>query len=267
MRSATLRVLFVLLLVGQLPALPQAGAEPRGEDQWLELELRGWAPTLSGSARSTANGGTATDVDYDETLGMDTRENFYWPRATFHFAENHRLVASWLHVQYGGDTTVSRQFSFGGTTFTAGEGIHSELELTELTGGYQYDLLKFSRLSANLNLQVHVLDLEAKVRGNTLGSVREQITAPIPTIGGGLRLWPWEWLKVSGDFNIFKASASGFEGELIDSEAMLVISPWNWIGLGAGYRYWRGLARDTDSNDRIDWLQQGPFFTIVLRPF
>ena len=258
------------LLACTLFVLPQpgpAGAEALGEEQWVELELRGWAPTLSGSVRSSETAVLGNDVDYARTLGVDTRQNFFWPRAAFHFAESHRLTASLLHMNYAGDSTVTQAFTFAGTTFPVSEAVHSEIQFTQLTGGYQFDLVKFPRFSVNLNLQAHLLDLDAEVRGNTLGTVKEDITVPVPTIGGGVRIWPFEWMKLSGDFNIFKAGVSGFRGELIDSEASLTISPWKWVGLGVGYRYFRGIARDTDSNDQIDWLQQGPFVAIVVRPF
>ena len=70
----------------------------------------------------------------------------------------------------------------------------------------------------------------------------------------------------NGEFNIFKLGIPGAKGELIDSQAAVTISPVEWIGLSAGYRYYRILARDTDSNDRADWLQKGPYVSVMLVP-
>ncbi|MEK6617359.1 MAG: hypothetical protein AABY90_01555, partial [Nitrospirota bacterium] len=77
--------------------------------------------------------------------------------------------------------------------------------------------------------------------------------------------WPVDWLKMSADFNIFKLGVSGFKGELIDSQTALTISPWEWLGLSVGYRYYRIIARDTASSDRADWLQKGPYAGIMVR--
>ncbi len=243
----------------------QAQAAPKGENAWIELELRGWGPTLKGSVQSSSTGLPGSTLDFASTLGVNTRQNFYLPKLSLHFAENHRIWASYLNMQYAGDKTITQQFNFGGQTFTVGESTHTELKFKEIAGGYQYDFLKFSRFAANLNLQVHYLDIEAQVRGNTVGTVKETIQVPIPTIGGGLQIWPHDWVKISAEFNIFKLGVSGFKGELIDSQGALTISPWDWVGLSVGYRYFRVIARDTDKGDRADWLQKGPYIGIMAR--
>ncbi|MGH7255357.1 MAG: hypothetical protein ACREI3_06225, partial [Nitrospirales bacterium] len=130
---------------------------------------------------------------------------------------------------------------------------------------YQYDVLKFSHVAANLNLQVHYLDIEAEIRGATLGTEKERFQVPIPTIGAGVQIWPLEWVKLHGELNIFKLGVSGFRGELIDGQGAVVVSPWEWVGVSVGYRYFRIIARDTDSGDRADWLQKGPYVSVMVR--
>ena len=73
--------------------------------------------------------------------------------------------------------------AFGDFAATA---VHSELKFKEAAAGYQYDWLKFSKFSSNLNLQVHYLDLKAQLRSNAIGTVSESLQAPVPTIGGGV---------------------------------------------------------------------------------
>ncbi len=242
-----------------------AQASPRGEDMWIELELRGWAPTLSASVQSSETSTIGDEIDLESTLGVNTRQNFLWPKATLHFADRHRLSVSYLKMQYEGDKTVTQQFTFGGTTFTVGEAIHSELDFKELVAEYRYDFLKFSRLAASANLQARYLDIDAEVRGATLGTKKEDFQVPLPTIGVGIRVWPVEWLKVNGDFNIFKLGISAYEAEVIDSQAALTFSPWDWVGLSVGYRYYRVLLQDTDSGDRADWFQKGPYLAVTAR--
>lgn len=238
---------------------------PNGEDSWVELELRGWAPTLRGTVQSSATNLIGTNLSLGDTLGVDTTKQFHWPKATLHFAKNHRIWASYLDMQYSGDATLSQSVTFAGTTFNVNQSVHSELDFKEIAGGYQYDWLKFSTFASNLNLQVHYLDIKAQLRSNVVGTVKESIQAPIPTIGGGVQLWPVEWLKLQGDFNVFKLGVAGFKGEMIDSQAALTVSPWEWLGASVGYRYYRLIARDTKSDDRADWLQHGPYVSVMVR--
>lgn len=271
MRAAVGSLVVVLALWG---VAPPTGAQaedadkkdvPTGEDSWVELEVRGWAPSLRGTVQSSSTSVIGSNLSLGDTLGVDTSRQFVWPKATLHFAKNHRIWASYLDMQFAGDKTLSQSITFGGQTFNATESVHSELNFKEIAAGYQYDWLKFSKFASNLNLQVHYLDIAARLRSNVVGTVSESVKAPIPTIGGGLQVWPVHWLKLHGDFNFFKLGVSGFKGEMIDSQAALTVSPKEWIGASIGYRYYRIIARDTESGDRADWLQHGPYVSVMLR--
>jgi hypothetical protein len=261
------RMTTVLAIVAVWTALsvPTVQAAPKGEDAWVEYEWRGWAPTLRGFVQSSQAGSIGTNANVADVLGLDTQQRFSWPKATLRFADRHRLSASYLDMHYAGDKTVDIPFTFGGTTFVVTDNIHSQLEFKEVVAGYQYDFLKFPGLAANLNLQAHYLDIHAEVRSATLGTAKEDLQAPVPTIGGGIQLWPTDWLKLNADFNVFKMGVPGFKGEMIDSEGAVTISPWDWMGISAGYRYYRVIVRDTDQDSRADWLQQGPYLAIVGR--
>ncbi len=244
-----------------------AQASPRGEGMSIELEIRAWMPTLSASIQSSETSTIGDEVDLESTLGVDTRQNFLWPKVTLHFADRHRLSVSYLNMRYSGDKIVTQEFTFGGITFNVDEAIHSEVNFDELAAEYQYDFLKFSWLAASANLQARYLDIEGEVRGATQGTSKEDFQVPVPTIGVGIRVWPVEWLKVSGDFNVFKLGISAYEAEVIDSEAALTFSPWawDWFGLSVGYVYYRVLLQDTDSGDRADWFQKGPYAAATAR--
>jgi hypothetical protein len=259
------RCILGAILMVQLNGISPAWAAPNGENALVELELRGWAPTMRGNVQSSSTGIPGTDVSLGDTLGVNTQQNFLWPKATLHFADRHRLFVSYLGMRYAGDKAITQSFTFNGTTYNVNEPVHSQIDFKEYVLGYQYDVLKFSRFALNLNLQVHYLDIETEVRSATQGSNKESFEVPIPTIGAGVQLWPTNWLKLSGDFNVFKMGIPGAKGELIDSQAALTISPVERIGLSVGYRYYRILARDTDSNDRADWLQKGPYVSLMFR--
>lgn len=270
-RTISLRVVLALVLSGLAWPTGTSAAEsdgesvPNGEASWVELEVRGWAPSLRGTVQSSSTNVLGSNLSLGDTLGVDTSRQFVWPKATLHFAKNHRIWASYLDMRFAGDKTLTQTVTFGGNTFLAAQSVHSEVDFKEIAGGYQYDWLKFSKFSSHLNLQVHYLDIAARLRSNTVGTVSESVKAPIPTIGGGVQIWPVTWLKLHGDFNIFKLGVSGFKGEMIDSQAALTVSPWEWLGASVGYRYYRIIARDTESGDRADWLQHGPYISLLVR--
>ncbi len=270
-RATLVSVVLALVLsgvawpTGTSAATSDGESVPNGEASWVELEVRGWAPSLRGTVQSSSTSVIGSNLSLGDTLGVDTSRQFVWPKATLHFAENHRIWASYLDMRFAGDKTLTQTINFNGQQFLASQSVHSQLDFKEIAGGYQYDWLKFSKFASNLNLQVHYLDIAAKLRSNAVPTVSESVKAPIPTIGGGVQIWPVKWLKLHGDFNFFKLGVSGFKGEMIDSQAALTVSPWEWLGASVGYRYYRIIARDTESGDRADWLQHGPYISLIAR--
>lgn len=258
-------LLSVACLLACLP--PPASAQLKGEDKWVELELRGWAPTFSGSIQSAANGNVGADLDFASQLGIDTQQNFLLPKLIPRLPDRHRLTAHYMAIQYAGDSVLEQEVNFGGTTFRIGEQIRAEFDLKQGGLTYEYDVLKYERFAAFLSLRLDVLSIEAEVRGDLIGTRRESATVPVPTGGGGLRIWPFDWLKIGGRVSGIKGGVAGYEGELVDAEAFAAVSPWHWLGLGVGYRYYRGIGRDEETGDQLDWLQKGPFVSLILRPF
>lgn len=263
--TAGARFFWMAFLLVCVPGV--AVAQPNGEDKWVELELRGWAPTFKGTMTSSANGNAGTDLNFESQLGIDTQQSFYWPRLLPKFADRHRLAVSYLRMQYAGDSVLNQTISFGGSTFTIGEPIRAEFEITQAGLAYEYDFLKYDRFATFVGLRMDVLRIEAEVRGDTMGTRREGATVPVPTPGAGVRVWPFDWLKIGGKIHGIKGGVAGYEGELIDAEAFATVSPWNWLGLGVGYRYYKGDGRDENGGDRLNWLQKGPFVSLIIRPF
>ena len=109
MRVTTLSAVLVLALWSATGlSVAHAGdndgnAVPTGENAWVELELRGWAPSLNGTIQSSTTSSIGTNLNLGDNLGVDTTRQFYWPKATLHFAKNHRIWASYLDMQFAGD--------------------------------------------------------------------------------------------------------------------------------------------------------------------
>ena len=254
--------------VGQQPVMtaePAFRERPIGESAWVELELRWWFPTLSGSVQSSVGTTVGSTLDLQQTLGVDTTKNFLWPKATLHFADRHRLWATYLGMDYTGATTLTQAIEFGGATFPAGTATTSEIDVKEIVGAYQYDLLKFSRATVRLDLQVHYYDFKGSLSGAGVGTIQEDFQFALPTIGGGVDIWPFDWLKIGGDFNVFKLTVSGMKGQILDGQAGVTISPWEWLGISGGYRYLKINVDDTKENDQVNWLQDGFYGSVMVR--
>jgi hypothetical protein len=251
------------------PVLDASGATsvvaaPKGENSRFEFELRGWSPTLSGRLQASDKGNPGNRLRLDEDLGVNTQQSFFWPKATLRLAQRHRLSVSYLGMRYSGDKTLTQDFNFAGGVYTAGMRTHTQIDFKEIVAGYQYDYLIGKALMTYVNLQVHYLDFKGEVSTDT-STVKRDFQAPVPTIGTGLRVYPFPWLKLSGEFNVFKMGIAGKKGELLDGQAAMTISPWERFGISLGYRYFRVIAVDTEVDNRVDWLQEGPYASVLVR--
>jgi len=260
---------------------------------WIEPQVNWWFPTLHGRFLSSVGGAPGTNLHPGADLGMKTVRNFVWPSLTAHLADRHRLIFSYLPMNYGGDRTLTQSVSFLGRQFAAGTSLHSELSLTDYSATYQYDVLQTSRGSGFVSVQVHYLDFKARLDGNP-GSqpstaVEKKLQLPVPTIGAGLRTQPLYGLSVNGDFHIFKLGVGSFKGELIDSHIGITLNPFvvfgtkprelcstlaptlcfstatDRVAISTGFRYFRVQASDADGATQVDWLQKGPYIALSIK--
>lgn len=260
---------------------------------WVEPKARWWFPALHAKILTSAGGSPGTSLQPDSDLGIKTSRNFIWPMLTAQLAERHRVVLSYLPMQYGGNRTLTQNVSFAGYQFLSGAALQSTLNLTDASVTYQYDVLRAAPGTAYLSIQARYLEMKTRLQG-TAGSTRvdleKQLSVPIPTIGGGLRTNSWYGLSLNGDFNIFKMGISGYKGELIDSQVGLTFNPlalWKTpprelcstfaptlclpfspdnVAISTGYRYFHALARDRGANPtQMDWLLKGPYLDISIK--
>jgi hypothetical protein len=273
------------------PAAESETSQPKS--WWIEPQVNWWFPTLHGRFLSSVGGAPGTNLHPGADLGMKTVRNFVWPSLTAHLADRHRLIFSYLPMNYGGDLTLTQSVSFFGRQFAAGTNLHSELSLTDYSATYQYDVLQTSKGSGFVSVQVHYLDFKARLDGNP-GSqpstaVEKKLQLPVPTIGAGLRTQPIYGLSVNGDFHIFKLGVGSFKGELIDSHIGLTLNPFvvfgttprelcstfaptlclstatDRVAISTGFRYFRVQASDADGATQVDWLQKGPYIALSIK--
>jgi len=271
---------------------PSSGADP-SPSWWVQPQARWWFPSLRATVLSSVAGSPGTSLSPDSDLGIKTSRNFLYPMLTAQWAERHRLVLSYLTMQYGGNKTLAQDISFAGYQFSSGTALQSTMNLTDASATYQYDVWRAAPGTAYVSVQARYLEMKTRLQGMAGGiraDLQKQLSIPLPTIGGGLRTNPWYGLSLNGEFNIFKMGISGYKGELIDSQVGLTWNPlalWNFpsrelcstlaprlclpfkpdgIAVSTGYRYFRVLARDTGANPtQMDWLLKGPYLDISMK--
>jgi hypothetical protein len=204
-----------------------------------------------------------SDLDFEETLGLDLDEFSGGALVGFNFGSDHRWhfdVGFNGYYDYEGTKDVGT-IEFEGEVYTAD--VKSRLRAAEGFAAINYDvwLSDAQNLTLNLGLDVHLFYVKAQLT-EVLGTQSDSLTvwAPVPAPGIGLR---WDITR-----NIYvRGKAAGLWlgdlGDFYDLSAELGYDFARNFGVFIGYRYW-GLRLDY-SDTELEWDANRVYAGIELR--
>ncbi len=234
-----------------------------GDKFILELEGRYWIPKLKANLKLSDYNTMGveilgTDINIKDDLGIKD-ENFFSGRLILKLG-NSKIRFSYLPIRYEGDKQVTQSVSFGGTTYTAGTTVKTELKADMYDLTYEYDALKTELGFLGIIIGVKYFDLYAKLE-STGFKEEGKGQAPIPVIGLAGRIYPIKYFNVSGEITgltVGKAS-------IYDAEAAININPIQYVGISGGYRIIRFSAEGDNEKDKATLRLHGPFVALMVR--
>jgi hypothetical protein len=229
----------------------------------------GWAPQLSGELRLDG-AGTGTTLDLKDDLDLEDS----LPDGVVPFVEafvrlgKNRLSLAGASVDYSGSNVLASPIDFGGESFLGN--VHSSLKYSMVDLAYERNLLDLENWAAGFSVSaivdVKYLTGEVKMHDAT-NSVKESFSVPMPLLGLGAHIGILLDLLEAR----VRAVGMGYRGNrVIDAFGEIVLSPFPFVDLGVGYRYFQFKA---DSEDIIggsggmafDYTQAGPYVNLTLK--
>jgi len=213
-----------------------------------EVAIGGWRHDPSGWILYPNTDPTATRLDVDDDLHLDTQSDLYL-RAKFEhplpIVPNLRL--GYVHTATEGDGQVNREFTFGDITFGASENIHTKTELDNYDATVYYEVLD-TGVDIDLGLTLRYMDGYVTVTSQTTGledtadidffipMVYANVRTPVPFLEG---------LSVGAEGNWI-----GYDGSTVfDLQADVRYTFAMGVGLEAGYRWQKIKLDDVDDTD------------------
>jgi hypothetical protein len=236
----------LLLLVGSrgvqaqpLLALPPASSGPRaaiGEDYTFEVAFGLWNPAPGMVISSESLGIPGSDVDLVNDLGV-AQKRLTRLNATLK-AGRHKLRFERVPIQYVASTKITRPFVFNGQTFATGATVETSAAFTTYRAGYELDIIRADRGYFGILTDVKITDVDISL---TRGAATEftSAIAPIPTLGGVMRLYPLPFLAVGGEASYFRIPESineNYRGRYLDYDVYATVNATNNVGATLGYR-------------------------------
>jgi hypothetical protein len=228
----------------------------------FELGIRGnyWFPKLSGEVRADNAGVVGTELDLKDDLHMDS--NSYPVIEVFSGIGKHHLSLAFYHLDYDGDTVLTKDINFNGELFHANERVISNLKYDNYDVIYRYDLIDLENLLAGGSLglvaRMTVFDGSASIASAAV-TTRENFTAPIPMVGANFHVG---LLKDLIELRVLVSGVEYRDNTAFDGQAEISLTPFPFLDIHGGYRF---LKIDVDQDDvKLDFDNSGLYVALTL---
>lgn len=244
----------VMLASGLMLAAPLASADFLG----VYAGVGQWQSDYSGQLGDTDN-----DIDVNE-LGLNESDNNYLYLAFEHpvpLLPNARLQYTDISSQQS--ARIERSFTLDGETFSAGEDVDSDIDLTHLDGTLYYELLD-NWVNLDLGLTLRQFDGHVNAEGSINGFFSEQqveLDETIPMIYGKARFdLPLTGLHAGATVNVVDYDDNSLSDLDVSIGYRFVDSALD-MGVEVGYRQ-MNLEINEDVTADVDI--KGPYAALTL---
>ncbi|HXG61635.1 MAG TPA: hypothetical protein VNO22_09680 [Planctomycetota bacterium] len=239
-----------MTLVTALAALLASAAS----DETVGLRLREWYAHIDGHVQAEGESIPSTDLDLDRDLGVDSPDLAHELQASLTLPLLGRLTAGAWFVDYEGDSTVTRTFTFAGQTFTTGTRVKSEMELDVYYLSYEF-VFPSLPLGDLLEAELGIIGGGRLLRGegsveSDLGSGEDSGVAGLPVVGIHAMVRVTPWLRGDAEVVGMTFSSGDMSARYVEAyvEATGQIGP---VFAGVGYKFVRLNFSDRRSEEEF----------------
>jgi len=244
-----------------------SAADTEANNFWIRIQADAWMPELGGGVAFQSNGTAGSDIDMEDlklTDGQVVPMIDVYIKPPIPFIPNIHMGVYTFNV--GETATLASTITFGGTTFTSGTVVTSEVDLADAYAELYYMPLDLDVAGLGLGLGVHGLQTDISIEDS---GGREKFATDVvfPVISLHAHVNILDSLGIEIEGNGIRADVGGIDGMFMDGRAQLVWRPFNWFGLNAGFR---GVMLDADieeDQDKVsfDLILSGPYAGLVAQ--
>jgi hypothetical protein len=233
----------VAILLASIPNPVLSAENASADSPWATYGLSGGVFISDTNTSIRLGTGVGVDLDAEDLLGLDSTNTVFRIGGLWRFSDNqrHRVDLSWFAFHRSGSKTVGEGFEFensdGETVeIEAGTEVDAFFDIDIYQLAYSYSFLQDDRVdfAAILGLYIMPIDFGIKVAGVVDQEGKQDVIAPLPTLGLRLDivLTP-KWYFRSGT-QLFYLEYEQFKGSLLAAHTALEFKPWTHLGIGLG---------------------------------
>ena len=123
-------------------------------------------------------------IDFEETLGGETRATLFRLDGLYRFNDRHSLGFSWYDIKFTGSRFLTQDIIWSGQTYSINTQVDSEIRFNVYKLNYQYSLFHNEKAELGASFGLHIMKFFAGISASGIGqSNSESITAPLPVFG------------------------------------------------------------------------------------
>ena len=223
------------------------------------------------------NGEIGTEIDWSSEFGNVDLSRFRLD-GTWRINDRHHIRGMYTDYSRAEERTLQRDIEWDGEIIPVGVDAQAKIGFKLLEVAYEYAFMHSENFELAGSAGLHYTDITVALRADVttpggVGTVErggsESVALPLPVFG--LRgLW-----HMGGDFYLdgqaqwFALELDKYDGKITNFRGAVIWQPSKWIGIGAGYDYFKidlGVDGDSGFNGQLDWTYSGPqiFWNVAL---
>ena len=241
----------------------------RGSKRQSRLELRFASFLVNADAkvvRDSANGEPGDEIDLEELLGIEDRENVFQFEVIYRFNDFHRVELGYHKMSRTGTTLLDEDIAFGDRTFSTGTELATRFDSELLRLGYGYSLMNDQQKELGVMAGIHVANRITDILAIPTGErENSDVSTPLPVIGafGSVELGRNSSL-------VAKLQLFGMEFDRLEGSMLFANLEWQrrlgeHVSVGIGYNAYhtRLRSREDEGRGRLETRHHGPSLFIT----
>jgi len=220
------------------------------------------------NARIDPDEGTeeGTLVSFERDLGLEDSRNLQRFGLQWRPFARHELAATHFSAPRAGLEQIDRNIVFRDETYSVNALVTTEFDLDYWSATYTYWARRAERSGIGITLGVANIAMDASVTAQQPGvtvTVTQTAETDVPVALAGLQTRIAFMERLHGEASIStlpRVTIEDYTGTALTGAARLEYRPLNWLGIGAGYHYFR-LDVDVaqaDLGGSLDMTIRGP---------
>lgn len=230
---------------------------------YIGVEAAPWLQNLdaTGAIGDTIPG---TEIDFAETLGLDDSTTAASGRVWVRLFKKSRFIFDYADSSNSGSDVLTASLDFNDTTFSAGETINTDLDLTLLQAKYRYSFVNLKVVEVGMHLGVNLAQVDMRLDGSVTGLTILDEDVPFPTVGGTVIIKPLPGFHIRAEVDGVGVNISGNKIDMLDARVQIEYYFLHSFGVFAGYRMFE-FEIDAEDFGRIDSSFDGVYAGLALK--